>query len=83
MAAYLVTIFLYRHNGGANDDNTMRQYIRWVEDEEESQATAGSGGRPTSRQLSNQGCRLCRKAAVNMTHQTMWWHNKWPPSAVA
>jgi hypothetical protein len=28
MAAYLVAIFLYRHNGGASDDNTTRQYIR-------------------------------------------------------
>ena len=36
VAAYLVTIFLYRHNGNAGDDNTMRQYIRWVEGEEES-----------------------------------------------
>ena len=38
VVAYLVTIFLYRHNGNAGDDNTMRQYIRWVEGEEESWA---------------------------------------------
>jgi hypothetical protein len=38
MAAYLVTIFLYRHNGKAGNDKTMRRYIRWVEGEEESQA---------------------------------------------
>ena len=37
MAAYLVAIFLYRHNGDAGDDNTTRRYIRWVEGEEESQ----------------------------------------------
>ena len=35
VAAYLVAIFLYRHNGGAGDDNTMRWYIRWVEGEDE------------------------------------------------
>jgi hypothetical protein len=36
VAAYLVAIFLYRHNGDASDNNTMRRYIRWVEGEEES-----------------------------------------------
>ena len=41
MVAYLVTIFLYRHNGDARDDNnTGRRYIRWVEGEEESWAVA-------------------------------------------
>ena len=34
VAAYLVAIFLYRHNGGAGDDNTARRYIRQVEGEE-------------------------------------------------
>jgi hypothetical protein len=38
VAAYLVAIFLYRHNGDAGDDNTMRRYIRWVKGEEESRA---------------------------------------------
>ena len=38
MAAYLVAIFLYGHNGYAGDDNTARWYIRWVEGKEESWA---------------------------------------------
>ena len=38
MAAYLVAIFLYRHNGDAGDDNTARRYIRRVEGEEDSRA---------------------------------------------
>ena len=38
MVAYLVAIFLYRHNGDAGDDNTARRYIRQVESEEESWA---------------------------------------------
>ena len=36
VVAYLVAIFLYRHNGDASDDDTMRWYIRQVEGEEES-----------------------------------------------
>jgi TPR repeat protein len=40
MAAYLVAIFLYRHNGDGSDDNTARQYIRQIEGEEESRAMA-------------------------------------------
>ena len=38
--AYLVTIFLYRRNDYAIDDDTARQYIRWVEGKEESWAVA-------------------------------------------
>ena len=34
LAAYLVALLLYRHNGNAGDDDTVRQYIRWVKDEE-------------------------------------------------
>ena len=33
LGAYLVALLLYRHNGNANDDDTVRQYIRWVEGE--------------------------------------------------
>ena len=40
MAAYLVAIFLYRHNGDAGDDDTIMRYIRWAEGKEESWATA-------------------------------------------
>jgi uncharacterized membrane-anchored protein len=36
VAAYLVAIFLYRHNGDVGDDNTMWRYIRRVKGEEES-----------------------------------------------
>ena len=57
VVAYLVAIFLYRHNGDADDDNPTRQYIRWVEGEEESWAAAvGGGAGRTSRRLSNKGC---------------------------
>ena len=38
MAAYLVAIFLYRHNGNVGDDDTVRRYIRQVEGEEKSWA---------------------------------------------
>jgi hypothetical protein len=40
MAAYLVAIFLYRHNGDAGDDGTVRRYIRRVKGEEESRGAA-------------------------------------------
>ena len=39
LVAYLVAILLYRHNGDAHDDDTMRRYMRRVEGEEESWAT--------------------------------------------
>ena len=35
VVAYLVVIYLYRHKGDAGNDNTVRQYIRHVEGEEE------------------------------------------------
>jgi hypothetical protein len=38
LAAYMVALLLYRHNGNADDDKTARRYIRWVEGEEESQS---------------------------------------------
>ena len=34
LAAYLVALLLYRHNGDADDDDTIRWNIRWVEGEE-------------------------------------------------
>ena len=40
LVAYLVTIFLYRHNGNASNNDTTRQYMRRVEGEEESLAVA-------------------------------------------
>jgi hypothetical protein len=40
VVAYLVTIFLCRHNGNVSYDNTVRRYKRRVEDEEESRIAA-------------------------------------------
>jgi hypothetical protein len=74
VVAYLVAIFLYRHNGDADDDTTARRYIRRVEGKEESRAmAAGGGGGPTSRQLSNKGCWLCCEAATKVIHEMTWW----------
>jgi hypothetical protein len=42
VTAYLVTIFLYRHNGDAGDNNTARQYIRRVKGKEESWAVVAT-----------------------------------------
>ena len=65
LAAYLVAIFLYRHNGDAGDNDTVRQYMRRVEGEEESWAAmAGGNGGPMSRWLWNKGCVLCRRPAA-------------------
>ena len=36
-----------------------------------------------SRRLSNKGCWLCCKAAANVIHEMMWWHNKWLPLSSA
>ena len=35
LVAYLVTILLYRHNGDAHDNDTVRRYMRRLEGEEE------------------------------------------------
>ena len=73
MAAYLVALWLYKHNGDAGDDNTVRRYIRWVEGEEVSQAAmAGDGSRSTSRWLSNKGCVLCHLPTAKVVHRTTW-----------
>ena len=40
LAAYLVTLLLYRHNGAAGDDDTARWYMRRVKGEEESRTVA-------------------------------------------
>jgi hypothetical protein len=71
MAAYLVAIFLYRHNDDADDDNTARRYMRWVEGEEESWV-ASVGGGPTSRWLRNKGCVLYHEATTNVILETRW-----------
>uniref|UniRef100_K3ZLB4 F-box domain-containing protein n=1 Tax=Setaria italica TaxID=4555 RepID=K3ZLB4_SETIT len=61
VAAYFVTL-LYRNNGSAGDDDTARWFVRWVEGEENSAASNGSG----PRMQSNKGCRLCREKATQM-----------------
>jgi len=43
----------------------------------------GGGGGPTSRQISNKGCRLCHEAAAKVIHETTWWRNNWPPPPLA
>ena len=65
LAAYLVTLLLYRHNGGASDNDTVRQCMRRVEGEEESWAEVVCGGdEPTSRWLSNNRCVMCLKSRI-------------------
>jgi hypothetical protein len=78
LVAYLVALLLYRYNGDAGNDNTVRQYIRQVEGEE---VSLGSGGGPTSRWLSNKGCVLCRLLATEVVLQMMWGKLSLPPSA--
>ena len=72
LAAYLVALFIYRHNGDAGDDDTTRRYIRRVEGEEVSWVAmaGGRGGGPTSRWLSNKGCVLCLLATKVVLHET-------------
>ena len=43
LVAYLVTLLLYRHNGTAGNNDTMRQYMGWVEGKEELWAAAVGG----------------------------------------
>ena len=40
LAAYLVALLLYRHNGAVGDNDNARWYMRWVEGEEGSRAAA-------------------------------------------
>jgi len=73
LVAYLVALLLYRHNGDADDDDTIRRYIRWVEGEEVSRVVVvGDGGGPLSRWLSNKGCVLCRLPAAEVVLRMTW-----------
>jgi hypothetical protein len=74
LAAYLVTILLYRHNGNARDDNIVRRYMRQVEGEKESRAAVvGDSGGPTSRWLRKKGCLLCcYEAVAEVIRETRW-----------
>jgi hypothetical protein len=47
--AYLYAIFLYRDNGGATANDTVKGYLRQV----------AGGGSTMSRWLSNEGCLIC------------------------
>jgi hypothetical protein len=49
---------LYRDNGGATVDDTVKGYMRWV----------AGGGSTTSRWLSNEGCLPLREKAVCVLH---------------
>jgi hypothetical protein len=62
-AAYLYTILLYRDNGGAAADDTVKGYKRRV---------TGGGSTTLSRWLSNEGCLLLRKKAVRVLHYSTW-----------
>jgi hypothetical protein len=44
LAAYLIIILLYAHNGSVSDDDSARQCMRRVKGEEESRAEATSSG---------------------------------------
>jgi hypothetical protein len=82
LAAYLVTLLLYRHNGDAGDDDTTRRYIRRVEGEEVSwAAVAGGRGGPMSWWLSNKGCVLCRLLATEVVLRMTWGKLSLPPPA--
>jgi hypothetical protein len=72
-AAYLYAILLYRDNGGAAADDTVKGYMRRV---------AGSGS-TTSRWLSNEGCLPLHKKVVRALHYSTWriWGESLPPLA--
>ena len=78
----MVAILLYRHKGGAGDDDIVKRCMRWVEGEEESWVVAvGGGGIPTSRWLSNKGGVLCRCPAVKVIYNTTWGQLSLPSPA--
>jgi hypothetical protein len=72
-AAYLYAILLYRDNGGATADDTVKWYMRQV---------AGRGS-TTSRWLSNEGCLPLREKAMRAIHSSTWriWGEPLLPTA--
>jgi hypothetical protein len=71
--AYLYAILLYRDNGGAAADDTVKGYMRRV----------AGGSSMMSRWLSNKGCLpLCVKAVLAI-HYSTWriWGEPLPPPA--
>jgi hypothetical protein len=71
-AAYLHAILLYRDNGGAAADDTMKGYMRRV---------AGGGSTTSSRWLSNEGRLPLREKATRALHYSTWriWGEPLPP----
>jgi hypothetical protein len=72
-AAYLYAILLFKDNGGATANDTVRGYMRWV----------AGGGSTTSRWLSNEGCLPLREKAARAFHYSTWriWGEPLPPPA--
>jgi hypothetical protein len=71
--AYLYSILLYRDNGGATADDTVKGCMRWV---------AGSGS-TSSRWLGNEGCLPLREKAERALQYSTWriWGELLPPPA--
>jgi hypothetical protein len=72
-AAYLYAILLYKDNGDAAADDTVKGYMRWV-----------AGGSSTkSRWLRNEGCLPLREKAARALHYKTWriWGELLPPPA--
>jgi hypothetical protein len=72
-AAYLYAILLYRDNGGATVDDTVKRYMRRV----------AGGSSATLRWLSNEGCLPLREKAARAIHSSTWriWGELLPPPA--
>jgi hypothetical protein len=68
-AAYLYAILLYRDNGSAAADDTMKRYMKQV----------AGGGSTTSRWPSNEGCLPLREKAACAT--LCIWGEPLPPPA--
>jgi hypothetical protein len=74
VVSYLYAILLYRDNGGAATDDTVKGYMRRV---------AGGGSTTSSRWLSNEGCLPLREKAARALHYSTWriWGEPLPPQA--
>jgi hypothetical protein len=70
---YLYAILLYRDNGGAAADDTVKRHMRRV----------AGGGSTRSRWLSNEGCLPLREKATRAIHYSTWriWCEPLPPPA--
>jgi hypothetical protein len=72
--AYLYAILLYRDNGGATANDTVKGYMRRV---------AGGGSTTSSRWLSNEGYLPLHEKVVRAFHYSTWciWGELLPPPA--